>query len=662
MAAGGLSCPVCGAVKRADDPDGPCPACIPASVPIAGSSDATIAHPQAASTPAPGAGDFGAYELLGEIARGGMGIVFRARQVRLNRLVALKVVLSGSFAGEAEIRRFYQEAEVAAGLDHPGIVPVFEFGEHQVKPFFSMGLVEGRSLSQAISGGPLPPRQAAEIVLRVAEAVQYAHGRGVVHRDLKPANVLLDARGHPRVTDFGLAKRIVADDQLTATGQVLGTPSFMAPEQALGAAVGPPADVYALGAILYALLTGRPPFQAANPIETLAQVVAEEPAPPRQLNREVGRDLEAICLKALEKAPKHRYASAADLAADLDRFLRGEPVAARTRVLPHGLRVWLRTRLKTTFRLAAVASVTTLLLVYLMLAVPLRSAADGVLSVYARRFPDLRPPVVIVALDWLVPSRLAAGFEGWAMLVALLLLVPLVSLVRGPCLARLARPSGHWDDLVAGLIAGSAASFVLLVLLVPTWMVMVGSVWSLDDLTLLADSTGEGVTVRGATRPADRFAERYPALRAADPRHRGRYVSYKIRADSFSGQVVGAILGLTIALGMGLGVGVAEALLAGPLLRRHGSIRRMFPAFAELMIPTLGLIYSLLASSTGQLLTDPAAADEARTFFLLCALVSLGFLAPALYMVYRRIAWWRRWTIYVVGGACLLLVALSAYD
>jgi serine/threonine-protein kinase len=178
---------------------------------VAGSSDTTIAPPRAESEPVAGVGDFGSYELLGEIARGGMGIVFRARQVRLNRLVALKVVLSGSFAGEAEIRRFYQEAEVAAGLDHPGIVPVFEFGEHEGKPFFSMGLVEGRSLAQAIGGGPLPPRQAAEIVRRIAEAVHYAHQRGGVHRDLKPADVLLDAQGRPRVTDIGLARRLASD-------------------------------------------------------------------------------------------------------------------------------------------------------------------------------------------------------------------------------------------------------------------------------------------------------------------------------------------------------------------------------------------------------------------------------------------------------------------
>ncbi len=631
-------------------------------MPLAGPANEITVAPRPDDGPATQPGNFGDYELLGEVAHGGMGVVFRARQVRLNRLVALKLVLSGSFAGAAELRRFYQEAELAAGLDHPGIVPVFEFGEHEGRPFFSMGLIEGRSLAQAIASGPLPTRQAAELVRQIAEAVQYAHDRGVIHRDLKPANVLLDESSRPRVTDFGLARRFASDSELTATGQVMGTPSFMAPEQAQGSSVGPPADVYALGAILYALLTGRPPFQAANPLETLAQVVAEEPAPPGRLNREVGRDLDAICLKALEKAPGERYASAADLSADLDRFLRGEPVAARTRRLPYGVRLWLRTRLKTTFRLASVSAVTTVFLSYLMLAIPLRTAADSILTVYAQRFPDLRPPFVIVALDRLVPAGLAIGFDGWAALCAVL--VPLVSLVRGPCHAWMSRPGGRWDDLITGLVTGAASSFVLLAVMVPTWMIMLGEIWSKNDLSLLAESIdARWLTQRATAAPdLDRLTERYPALTAANPRHRGRDISRKIQADGVSGQVVGALIGLGIALAMGLGVGLAEALFAGPLLRRRNSIRTMFPAFAEMMIPTLGILYSLMAFSLVLLVDDPAAAADARAFFVLCTLLSLGMLAPAVYMVYRRVPWYKRWTVYLIGGSCLLLFALSAYE
>lgn len=275
---------------------------------------------------------FGDYELLEEIARGGMGVVYKARQVNLNRTVALKMILSGHLASEQEVKRFHVEAEAAASLDHPGIVPIYEVGEHNGQHFFSMGFVEGESLSARVADGPLSPRKAALFTKKVAEAIAYAHSRGVIHRDLKPANVLLDLHDEPRVTDFGLAKNTVADSSLTASGQILGTPAYMPPEQAAGQGdrVNEAADIYSLGAMLYTLVTGRPPFQADNHQDTLLQVLEQDPAPPRLLNPKVDRDLETICLKCLEKDPARRYASAQALADDLDRFTEGESISVKS--------------------------------------------------------------------------------------------------------------------------------------------------------------------------------------------------------------------------------------------------------------------------------------------------------------------------------------------
>ncbi|MBM79222.1 MAG: hypothetical protein CMJ78_01355, partial [Planctomycetaceae bacterium] len=274
---------------------------------------------------------FGEYELLQEIARGGMGVVYKARQSRLNRTVALKMILSGQLASQDDVQRFYIEAEAAASLEHPGIVPIYEIGEHEGQHFFSMGFIDGAGLDVQVKDGPMPPREAAAITQQVCEAIAYAHSQNVIHRDLKPANVLIDGTGQAKVTDFGLAKKTDADSGLTGTGQILGTPGYMPPEQASGETdtIGPAADIYSLGAILYALLTGRPPFQSANVMDTLVAVLEQEPVSPRQLNPALDQDLETICLKCLEKDAGRRYATTDELVAELGRYLNGEPIHAR---------------------------------------------------------------------------------------------------------------------------------------------------------------------------------------------------------------------------------------------------------------------------------------------------------------------------------------------
>jgi WD40 repeat protein len=325
----------------------------------------TVSHDQAGWREAAAASPtriryFGDYEIISEIARGGMGVVFRARQMSLNRPVALKMILAGQLANETEVLRFHTEAESAANLDHPGIVPIFEVGQHEGQHYFSMGFVEGQSLSQSLMSGPLPPREAAALLAKVADAIEYAHRRGVIHRDLKPANILIDAGGRPRVTDFGLAKKLQSDSALTRSGQIMGTPSYMPPEQAAGGRgeVGPAADVYALGATLFALLTGRPPFQAATAMDTVLQVISDEPVPPRRLNASVPVDLETICLKCLEKQPGKRYAAAADLEADLRRFLSDEPIVARPVTRIERVVKWVRRRPAIAALSASIALVT----------------------------------------------------------------------------------------------------------------------------------------------------------------------------------------------------------------------------------------------------------------------------------------------------------------
>jgi serine/threonine protein kinase/cytochrome c-type biogenesis protein CcmH/NrfG len=275
--------------------------------------------------------DFGDYELLEEVGRGGQGVVFRARQKSLNRIVALKVINLGEWASKAHVKRFRREAEAAAGLEHPGIVPIHEVGERDGSCYFSMKFVEGGQLDEVVRRRTMSLRQAAELIAKVARTVHYAHEHGILHRDIKPGNILLDAKGEPHLTDFGLARLVESESSVTHTLDVLGTPSYMAPEQATGnnAAVSNATDVYGLGAVLYQLLTGHPPFAGGTTYETIKLLLDTEPRQPRLLNPKIDRDLSTICLKCLEKDPKRRYSSALALAEDLERWLKHEPIAAR---------------------------------------------------------------------------------------------------------------------------------------------------------------------------------------------------------------------------------------------------------------------------------------------------------------------------------------------
>jgi WD40 repeat protein len=356
-------CPQCGRPLSADAPGGLCLSCLArlgAAGPPPPTGDETLVLP-----PTPGGSGtiryFGDYELLEELGRGGMGVVYRARQVSLDRPVAVKMILAGPYASEEFLLRFRSEAETIAQLRHAGIVGIYEVGEHEGQPYYAMEYVPGPTLAEQVRSGPLPPREAAWMLAAVARAIQHAHDLGVLHRDLKPSNILLDEHGQPHVTDFGVAKRLGDDPGFTLTGQTLGTPAYIPPEQisARRGAVTVRSDVYALGAILYHLLTGRAPFRGETPADALRAVVEQEPPAPRSRNPAIPSDLETICQRCLAKEPARRYASAAALAEDLDRWLEGRPIQARPVRLPE--RAWLWAR-----RQPALAALSALLSLSLM--------------------------------------------------------------------------------------------------------------------------------------------------------------------------------------------------------------------------------------------------------------------------------------------------------
>ena len=356
-------CPKCGAEIPADAPEGGCPGCLLATglgllsdAPVAagdngGSAEnveanAAVAasHSKKAARAAEMLGELGDYELLEEVGRGGQGVVFRARQKSLNRTVALKVISLGQWASKAHLKRFRREAEAAASLDHPCIVPIYEVGERNGSCYFSMKFVEGGQLDEVVRRTLMSIRQAAELIAKIARTVHYAHEHGILHRDIKPGNVLLDEKGEPHLTDFGLARLVETESTVTRTMEVLGTPSYMAPEQAVGnnAAISSVTDVYGLGAVLYQLLTGQPPFAGGTTYETIKLLLDAEPRQPRLLNPKIDRDLSTICLKCLEKDPKRRYSSALALAEDLEHWLKHEPIQARRTGIFTRTRKWVR--------------------------------------------------------------------------------------------------------------------------------------------------------------------------------------------------------------------------------------------------------------------------------------------------------------------------------
>jgi serine/threonine-protein kinase len=527
------------------------------------------------------------YEIITALGRGGMGVVYQARQTKLDRIVALKMILSGAHAGEADLARFRTEAEAIARLQHPNIVQIFEFGEYGGRPFFSLEFCGGGGLDSKLKA-PLPPRQAAGLVRTLARAVQAAHQAGIIHRDLKPANILFLADGTPKISDFGLAKKIEGGDGLTQTGAIVGTPSYMAPEQAGGDShrVTTLVDVYALGAILYECLTGRPPFKAASAIDTLMQVVEREPEPPTALQPGIDRGLELICLKCLAKEPAQRYASADQLAADLESWLAGVPISVRPPSITELLRLWLRQSFGAAGWTIPIGLLCGLLMSALIWLLGINPAMNDLAESY-------------VALTghssfWLaIPGReLPTWLANIVGLVAFLVVG-----AQGLLTARLVRPMNRHADLAAGLITGLISAVTFFTLGFGWFAVMARTLMGTDAKTDLWDLSratwvekGSATEVppapdRPGLRPRDQLLEKYPRLRELSAQGRARALYDKIAFEMLTSIPLGIWFGMLAALGICVPVSVSGTLAAGASLRRDGRIWRALPAFLELVLP-----------------------------------------------------------------------------
>jgi hypothetical protein len=538
--------------------------------------DAPAPGPEPARPHVPG------YEILEELGRGGMGVVYKARQVALGRVVALKMVLGGRLASAAEVQRFRAEAEAAARLDHPSIVPIHEVGDHDGQPYFCMKYIEGQSLAQQLPCLARDKQAAARLVAVLARAVHHAHQRGIIHRDLKPANVLIDRDGQPHVTDFGLAKRTDGNSGLTQSGAIVGTPSYMAPEQAQGKKeVTTAADIYSLGAILYELLTGRPPFQAETPLDTLLQVLEREPEPPRTINPKVDRDLESICLKCLAKDPHERYGSADALAADLERWLAGEPIGLRAASLATQVRLWLRLNFRTagrTLGLGLASGVVLGALDWLLLS---QEAAARTARVYEQLPSVPRPWVLFTPV-----------LPGWVPIVAF---VGILVLLGGMGFATVVavRPTTRHAAVAAGLAVGFLTAVLAFVLGIGWSVQMAKTLEDMEeDLALVSDAAVMR-PVPGGPLPGDRLLAQYPDLRRVPEYQRSAVIRGKLVGDLAGALITGLWWGILCTLLICLVPGVTGTVAAWSLLQRHGGVARALLPYTELAV-TVTLLTGLV--------------------------------------------------------------------
>ena len=492
--------------------------------------------------------DFGEYELLGEIARGGMGVVFKARHKRLNRMAAIKMIRSGKRSSPEDIQRFYIEANAAAQLDHPGIVPIYEIGEHEGQPYFAMKFIEGGSLAQHIEKLQSNKHKLVEFVAKIAEAVHHAHQRGILHRDIKPANIMVDEAENPLLTDLGLAKNTASDSNLTQTGALVGTPSYMPPEQAKsGSSLTTAADIYSTGAILYELLTGKPPHTGTSPVDTILRVLNDPIKPPRSLDKSIEPDLELICMKCLERDPQARYSSAASLAADLRNWLDGEPISVKPPTLFAQIATRMRRNQGLVYAILVALAGSVLSLPLMLSLLTMWSGQD----LYANSQDDPLPMLYKLSA---IPTWISAGAS-----FVTLLMWPMLGLL----VVLVTRPKSLAQAALNGMVVGSVCG--LLFFLAIGW-------YPISRSTIITSGTdiralSEGFWQTDPTQRAELEAallKRYPLLADIPQEARPRYINKRIESDCLvAGSMVMVTLlcvGFVIALSIAYGAFIAKLL------------------------------------------------------------------------------------------------------
>jgi hypothetical protein len=582
-----------------------------------------------------------------------MGVVYKARQTGLNRLAAVKVILAGGHAGVHELERFRQEAEALARLEHPNIVRIYEVGDRGGFPFLSLEFCPAGSLDKQLNRSPLPPSRAAELVATLARAVHAAHQAGIIHRDLKPANVLLAEDGTPKITDFGLAKRVEGGEGLTQSGAVVGTPSYMAPEQAAGRSglVTTAADVYAMGAILYECLTGRPPFRAATPIDTILQVLDQEPERPSALRPGIDRRLELICLKCLSKEPGRRYASADGLATDLEHWRAGEPVSVQPPSLPGLLRLWLRQNFGAAGWTAVVGLATGLVMSLLLWLIAIQPGLKG-LGASHRQMTGGDAPWL--APDWEAPPWLVAPLS---------LLGVAAFAFSGLATARLVRPRNRQADVAAGLVSGAITGVVFFTLGFGWFAALLSvepglrkDVWWVSQAAWdESEPDGAEAGASGQPRPRERLLARYPALREVPAEERGRVVYAKVACDVCTGIPKGIWVGMLMSVGLCTAVAACGTAMGGSLLRRGLGVWQALLPYLEGVVPLALLCFWAC------ILAMPSVLGGRLNLPLWYILPQGGVLALAVVAVMRGWHWGARLPLHVTWLVLLLLSRLFEF-